>query len=113
MCLSIFQEEFNLHAIAPSSEGVLLDKELFGELYNSFENIATLFDFDRAGIRSARKYNETYKLPFFFFGAVHRRGIFKVNEGGIKDFADYLSLNGIEKTRELIQTVYDGAGIID
>jgi hypothetical protein len=97
-----FSNIFDLYSVAPLSETVVISTEMFSDLYNRFDNQATLFDFDRTGIRLARKYESLYKLPFFFFGKSFRGSIFKC-QTGIKDFSDFLMYNGLDKTKSLIE----------
>lgn len=97
--LSLFEEEFNLCSIAPQSETIVISKDIFIELYNSFDYIFTLFDFDRTGIKLARKYEEIYNLPFYFFGGIYK-------SQGVKDISDAIKLYGIKKTEEIIREVY-------
>jgi len=92
----LFREEFDLYSIAPMSETVLISPEAFGDLYNRFDNIATLFDFDRTGIRAARSYQEKYYLPFYLFGQMYKLQ-------GIKDFTDHVKKRGVGDTRELLK----------
>ncbi len=105
MSLSIFEKEFDLYSTAPASETVVIPVELYTELYNKYEFIGTLFDFDRAGIRLAGKYRENFHTNSFFFGSLFRGGVFSCPTG-IKDFSDYIKKFGIDKTRELIDKIY-------
>lgn len=101
MCIDNFSNEFGLYSVAPMSETVVVSQEAFADLYNRFDNIATLFDFDRAGIKLTRKYEAAYKLPYYFFAKEFRGGTFVKHP--IKDFSDYLKLNGIDNTKRLIE----------
>ncbi len=100
--IDIFSNEFDLYSVAPLSETVVVSQDAFIDLYNRFDNQATLFDFDRAGIRLARKYENLYKLPYYFFGKNFRGGIFTCPTG-VKDFSDFLMYNGIDKTKKLLE----------
>lgn len=81
---------FGIEAIAPQSESVLISKDEFSDIYNRFDRIITLFDYDITGIQCARKYRNTYSLDPFF-----------INDGS-KDFSGFYKKNGIYKTNELI-----------
>lgn len=95
MCFDLFRD-FDLYSIAPMSETILISQEAFVDLYNRFDMIATNFDFDRAGIRLMRRYEQMYKLPYFMFGKQYK-------SQGIKDFADHIKIKGIDETRRLIE----------
>ena len=81
---------FGVNSIAPQSESVLIDKELFIDLYNRFDNIYTLFDWDITGIQAAKKYKKEYSLEPLFI------------TDSSKDFTGYVKKNGIYRTNELI-----------
>lgn len=87
---------FDLSSIAPMSETIVIPKNSFVDLYNRFDNIATLFDFDKAGIRLMRKYEKEYQLPFYMFGKNYKLA-------GIKDFSDNLKANGLLASQKLIE----------
>lgn len=97
LCLYQYAQEFDLWSVAPMSETVIITTEQFSDLYNRFDNQATLFDFDRAGITLMRKYQSIYRLPFYMFGK-------KYKLEGIKDFSDHRKLKGDYATRKLIET---------
>jgi len=97
MVFDIFSREFDLYAIAPASETILLSLEAFKNLYNRFDNIGTLFDFDRAGIRLMRKYEKEYQLPFRMFGKSYKLQ-------NIKDISDHNLIKGEDATRRLIES---------
>lgn len=101
MCLDTFSQEFDLYSVAPMSETVVIDKEIFTDLYNRFDNQGTLFDFDRAGIRLMGKYRETYQLQPYMFGMEFRNKLF--GKQPIKDFSDFVSIKGIDETKRLIE----------
>lgn len=95
---SLFSKEFDFNSVAPLSETVVIEEELFKDLYNRFDFLATNFDFDKAGIRLMRKYEEKYRLPSLMFGSEYRTK-------GVKDFSDHVKIMGIDKTKELLDYV--------
>jgi hypothetical protein len=54
----------NAEAIAPDSENVLIPEHIIMGLKNKYKAICTLLDDDAAGIRSMRKYEEEYGIPY-------------------------------------------------
>ena len=101
MCIDVFSREFDLYSAAPMAETIVVSDELFSDIYNRFDNIGTLFDFDRTGITLTRKYVEKFKTTSYFFNTSFRGTLF--GKPKIKDFADYLMYNGIDKTKRLIE----------
>lgn len=101
MCIDIFSNEFDLVSIAPVAETIVISQEAFSNLYNRFDHIATLFDFDRAGIKLMRKYEKDYKLPYYFFAKEFKGSTF--GKTSTKDFSDYVKLKGPDETRRLIE----------
>lgn len=101
MSIDLFSNEFDLYSDAPLSETVMLDDFYYQDLKPRFPKQATLFDFDRTGIILARKYQKEYGLDYMFFGEYYRGGKF-INKTGIKDFSNYLVINGPDNTRRLI-----------
>ncbi len=94
-------KKFGISAIAPQAEGILIDVELMIELKNRFDNIHSLYDWDRAGIKGALRMNKEYGIPYLFFT---RSGLVKVKvDFGIKDFAENLSKFGIHDTIDIIE----------
>ncbi len=103
MCL----RKFGIYAIAPMSETYLLSDEQFTDLYNRFDNIIMLFDFDRAGIRQTQKYKRVFELPYLFFTDGTRSTI----DFTVKDFAAYVRKFGPDKTLKLIKETKDYYGL--
>jgi hypothetical protein len=96
LTLREYSHKFDLYSIAPMSETVVITLDQFTDLYNRFDNIATLFDFDRTGIRLMRKYENLYKLPFYMFGS-------KYKKEQIKDMADFRKIKGDYETQKLLE----------
>lgn len=101
MCVDIFSNEFDLYSLAPMAETIVMPPEVFSILYNRFDNIGTLFDFDRAGIKLMRKYEKDYKLPYYFFAKEFKGSTF--GKTSTKDFSDYVKVKGLDDTRRLIE----------
>lgn len=54
----------NAEAIAPDSENVMIPEHIMAGLKNKYKGICTLLDNDAPGIRSMRKYEEEYEIPY-------------------------------------------------
>ena len=76
----------NAEAIAPDSENVLIAEHILMGLKKKYKAICTLLDNDAAGIRSMRKYEEEYGIPY-----AHLRLE--------KDLSDSVRDHGIRNTR--------------
>lgn len=101
MAIDVLSREFDLYSVAPMSETIVIPKESYIDLYNRFDSIGTLFDFDRAGIKLMRKYEDAYRLPYYFFGKEFRLKVF--GKAVIKDYADHQRVRGLDETRRLIE----------
>ena len=53
-----------IDAIAPDSENSLLPKEYMHDMMTRYKRIFTLFDDDIAGMKSMKKYQEMYGIPY-------------------------------------------------
>lgn len=76
----------NAEAIAPDSENTLIPERIINNFKNKYEKICTLFDNDRAGINSMKKYKEKFDIP----------GVHLELE---KDLSDAIKEHGIKNTR--------------
>lgn len=83
---------FGIPAIAMQNETTIPYDYIIKELQERFQNIVSLYDFDRTGVVNANKLKRLYKIPYLFFR--------KINN--VKDFSDYLKEFGLEKTQRLI-----------
>lgn len=111
LCIDVVGRDFDLFSIAPMSETVLVPTEVHSNIYNRFDNLGTLFDFDRTGIRLTKKYQTTYSTIPLFFGKQYRGNVF--GKTRVKDFADYLLIHGVDNTKRLVEKFikiekYDG-----
>jgi hypothetical protein len=86
---------FDIPAIAMQNETTMPYDYIIEELQSRFEQIVSLYDYDRTGIHLADRLKESYGIPSFFFK----------NVPGVKDFSDYLKLNGKQKTQRLVNYV--------
>jgi hypothetical protein len=102
-----YGKQFGIYAIAPMSEVQVIPEHIMANLRLRFDYVFSLFDFDRAGILLARKYEELYGIPPLFFGPEYRKGSFKMGHGGIKDSADFVEMYGPSVTMELIKLFYE------
>lgn len=73
------------------AESIVINKELITDLYNRFDNIFTLFDYDLAGIKCSKLNKSIYPFlkPLFIRDAS-------------KDFSGFIERYGISKGEELI-----------
>lgn len=99
ICMRKFSKVCDFYSIAPMSETQLIPQEVIDNVKQRFDYVFTLFDFDRAGIKLMRKYEEAYELYHLMFG-------YEYKVQGIKDFADHLEIKGIEETENLIKELY-------
>lgn len=58
--------KLQLDAIAPDSENSMIPQETLRDLMDTYDGVITLFDSDDAGIRSMKKYQELYGIPFVY-----------------------------------------------
>lgn len=58
---------FGIEAVAPMTEKVMISDRQHSILRSRFENLYTLFDFDKTGIRLAAKYRMEYGIPALMF----------------------------------------------
>lgn len=97
MCLA----RFKIPAIAMQSENQIPYDYIIEELEERFDNIYTLLDFDRVGVRTANIIKRLYGIrPLFFTD-----GRFGSHDFEQKDFSDYLQEKGVESTAKLIKQV--------
>jgi len=85
MCLTKFK--YNVETIAPDSENTMIKPHIIEMLKNRFDKIITLFDYDEAGIKSAKKYEEVYGIPYAILPLE-------------KDLSDSVKVHGIKKCNE-------------
>jgi len=94
MCLY----EFNISSIAPQSENVLPESRLINNLQKRFQNVVSLYDFDRTGVSNANRLRHEFDIPALFFGD----GRFGTEDYYVKDFSDFVQKYGEEGTRDII-----------
>lgn len=81
-------------AIALQSETVYPTKKLIEFLSERFERIFSLYDYDLTGVRMANWMRKNFDIqPFFLTG-----------DNRIKDISDYIKVNGLDNTKQLIQS---------
>lgn len=87
ICLRLFK----IYSVSPSSENVLLTEDQFIDLYNRFDNIYSLMDNDRIGMRMAWELRKRFEITPLLFPKDMK-----------KDFSDNLEELGIVETQEII-----------
>jgi len=94
--------KFNIIAVAPSAESVLLSKDDYWKLRTDFDFILSCMDYDRTGKTMAKKLRDTYGvLPIMFTD-----GFNGTHDYGSKDFSDYVEKNGYNTTYLLLKSIY-------
>jgi len=95
MCLA----KFKIPAIAMQGETQIPYDYIIDELKSRYDNIYTLLDFDRPGIRSSNIIKKLYDIPPLFL----TDGSFGSKDYKHKDFSDYLKAEGSDMAAKLIQ----------
>lgn len=101
---------FGISAIAPQAESIIPSNEIIVSLRQRFTELYSLYDWDRAGIKSALKMRDEYGIPALFFtrGAKCNFLGAKVKiDFGIKDFAENLQKYGVLDTIDIISYFKD------
>lgn len=93
-------------SIAMQNEATLIYKYIVDELRDRFENIFSLYDFDRPGVRMARLLRKAYNIQPFFL----TNGKFNSQNYEAKDISDYVKNNGVYKAQKLIHSIRDSYG---
>lgn len=84
---------FGLNAISPQSEMMFLNENQFELLSLRFKDIIINYDNDETGISNMTKFSKKFGIK-----------IFQIPDG-IKDISDYISLNGYDKTKQLLTKI--------
>ena len=92
MCLY----EFGIPAIAMQNEVTIPYDYIIEKLEARFDNIISLYDYDRTGVINANKLWKYYNIPYFFFKGYGKN---------IKDFSDYVKQNGKQQTKQLLECI--------
>lgn len=94
MCLN----EFGIESVAKASETIILTDRQYEILSNRFDQLYTLFDYDKVGIKNAVEHRIKYNIPILMFDKNQDE----------KDFSDNLKKYGINHMLDYIeQTKYD------
>ncbi len=88
---------FNIESIAVPSESYLISDNQYNLLKSRFDNIFTLFDNDRTGIRLAAKHKFKYNIPILMFDKTKDKKDFSDN---IKAYGYNYMIDYIEETKE-------------
>jgi len=84
--------QYGYNSVAPQSEGQLLSEDSITEFKTRFNRIIMFFDNDGPGIDGAMKNCDKYKLEMITIPS----------ESGVKDLSDFVSNNGVDAGRELM-----------
>lgn len=110
---------FNIQAVAPSSESVLISKDDWFKLKYTCSHWFSLMDYDVQGIKMAKKLRDEYNIQPLFFSRHFKDGnknritemrkfpklYFNYIDYGVKDFFEFVEKSGIDKVKEtIIQT---------
>jgi hypothetical protein len=99
MCL----DEFDIPAIAPVGESVLINKDMINIIKGRFKNVVSLMDYDNTGIHAAWQMRKLYNIkPLFLTEKLWNR---KKGYKSAKDFADYCKMYKKVKSQNLIDYV--------
>lgn len=92
---------FGIEAVAVPSETYVMTKDEYFNIKMKCDIVVTNFDYDRTGIRLAQKYKKIHGcLPLMF-----TKGRYQQPDFGVKDFSEFRERYGVEKTKELINTI--------
>lgn len=90
MCL----HSYDIPAVAPTSETILIEESIFSKLSDRFFYVFTLFDRDKAGLHMSWLMRKTYNtIPLMF------------DKGEPKDFTDNFKQYGTSYMSELIEEI--------
>ena len=89
MCLNVL----GFAAIAPQSETTYISDHIIDAITYRFKNIYILFDYDEAGINGADALCKRIDCNVIFLNT------------GYKDVSDNIYIYGLEKTKEIVQTL--------
>ena len=95
--------KFNIVAVAPSAESVLLTKNEYWLLKKNFDFIVSCMDYDRTGKMMAKQLRDIYGiLPIMLTD-----GHYNTYNYGSKDPSDYIAANGYSKSLLLFKTIFE------
>lgn len=95
--------KFNIVAVAPSAESVLLTKNEYWLLKKNFDFIVSCMDYDRTGKMMAKQLRDIYGiLPIMLTD-----GHYNTYNYSSKDPSDYIAANGYSKSLLLFKTIYE------
>lgn len=97
----MLMHQYDIPAVAPSSESSILSEDEWDDLSSRFTNILSLYDFDLTGIRSANKMKRKYGIiPLMFTD-----GRWGTEDDGGKDISDIASNIGYYEAEEKINNL--------
>lgn len=92
----MFMHQMGIAAVAPASESSILTEEEFTDLYNRFDRIICIYDFDLTGVRSANKMRKLYGIECKFF----TNGRFGTRKYTGKDLTDIAKASGSDVAQQ-------------
>ena len=95
--------KFNIIAVAPAAESVLLTKEEYWLLKKNFDFIVSCMDYDRTGKIMAKQLRDIYGIEPIML----TDGYFDTYNYGSKDPSDYIAANGYNESMLLFKTIYE------
>lgn len=103
MCLSLF----GIPAVAMQGEMTLPYDYIVAELRGRFQNLYTLYDFDRAGVTAANRIRRLYNIEPFFL----TNGRYGTRDFGAKDFSDLIRNRGMEDAKAVLREAVRHTGV--
>jgi hypothetical protein len=85
------------YSISMQNEVSSIKDTVVQELYDRFNSIYILQDFDYAGVSGVNKLRKAYGFKYFFIQSFSNRS------NGLKDISDYRKAMGEQKTKELLK----------
>lgn len=84
---------FGVNAIAEQSESIILNENIYSDLYNRFDRICINKDYDRSGFISTRNYRKLY---------FNNDNLF-VRHKDAKDFSGLIKIYGVEEAKRWLE----------
>jgi len=95
--------KFNIIAVAPSAESVLLTRDEYWLLKQNFDFIVSCMDYDRTGKLMAKQLRDIYNIEPIMLTDGH----FNTYNYGSKDPSDYVAKVGYNDSMLLFKTVFE------
>lgn len=95
--------KFNIIAVAPSAESILLTPDEYWLLKKNCDFIISCMDYDRAGKLMAKQLRDIYRIEPIMLTDGH----FGTYNYGSKDPTDYIAKNGFSESMLLFKTIFE------